>query len=208
VTIYEHIMLGVDGAMAIGLHRRWGWQIVAWSGCAAALPDWDGLTLLLGGDCYAAGHRVWGHNLLAAGLSAVILGVVLCRWDLFTRVGKAVPSSWGSVAPSKAENAVRCSWGLLLVWAAVGLAAAYAHLGLDVLFSYGRDLPVWDVPLLWPFSARGFAYPTVRWGDPVPTIIFAAGMLAMARWRSATQRIAAITLTLVAAYIVVRGTVG
>ena len=201
-------MLGVDGALAIGLHRRWGWQIVAWSGSAAALPDWDGLTLLLGGDCYAAGHRVWGHNLLAAGLSAVILGVVLCRWDLFTRVGKAVPSSWGSVAGSKSVSQARRSWGLLLVWAAIGLAAAYTHLGMDVLFSYGRDLPVWDVPLLWPFSERGFAYPTVRWGDPVPTIIFAAGMLAMARWRSATQRIAAITLTLVAAYVAVRGTMG
>jgi len=208
VTIYEHIMLGVDGAMAVGLHRRWGWQIVAWSGCAAALPDWDGLTLLFGGDCYAAGHRVWGHNLLAAGLSAVILGAVLCRCDFFTRVGRALPSSWGSVGGCKSESPVRSSWGLLPVWAVVGLAAAYSHLGLDVLFSYGHGLPVWEVPLLWPLCARGFAYPTVRWGDPVPTIIFAAGMLAMARWRSATQRIAAITLTLVAAYIAVRGTVG
>ena len=51
-------MLGVDGALAVGLHRRYGWQIVAWSGCAAVLPDWDGLTLLLGARCHAAGVTV------------------------------------------------------------------------------------------------------------------------------------------------------
>jgi len=104
VTIYEHIMLGVDGALAVGLHRRWGWQIVAWSGCAAALPDWDGLTLLFGRGCYAAGHRVWGHNLLVAGLSAVVLGVVFCRWDLITRIGRAV-GGWGK---AKRAPAIRC----------------------------------------------------------------------------------------------------
>ena len=203
MTIYEHIMLGVDGALAVGLHRRWGWQIVAWSGCAAALPDWDGLTLLFGVKAYDAGHRVWGHNLLVAGLSAVILGAVLCHWDLFTRIREALPSSWGGVGRRTLENRVRCSWGSLLVWALVGLAAAYSHLGMDVLFSYGRNLPVWDVPLLWPFSARGLAHPTIRWGDPVPTIIFASGMLAMARWRRATRGIAAVTLVAVAAYVAV-----
>jgi membrane-bound metal-dependent hydrolase YbcI (DUF457 family) len=96
---------------------------------------------------------------------------------------------------------------LLSLWAIVGLVAAYSHLAMDVLYSYGRGLPVWDVPLLWPFSARGFAYPAVPWGDPGTTLIFVAGMFAMARWRPATQQIAAITLALVAAYIVIRGLV-
>ena len=94
---------------------------------------------------------------------------------------------------------------MVLLWAIVGLAAAYSHLAMDVLFSYGRDLPVWDVPLLWPFSKKGWAVPTVPWGDPVPTVLFAAGMLAMARWRTKTQPVALGTLALVAAYIVVRG---
>ena len=97
---------------------------------------------------------------------------------------------------------------MVLLWALVGLAAAYSHLAMDVLFSVGRNLPVWDVPLLWPFSKRGVAYPMVRWGDPVPTILFAAGMLAMARWRTKTQPIALATLALVAAYIAIRGLAG
>jgi membrane-bound metal-dependent hydrolase YbcI (DUF457 family) len=208
VTIYEHVMLGVDGALAAGLYRRYGWEIVAWSGLAAALPDWDGLTLLVGSSTYAAGHRVWGHGLLVAGLAAVILGMAACRWDLFGRVRRAVLPRGAAVAARPVEEPVPSGWALLLVWAIVGLVAAYSHLAMDVLYSYGRNLPVWDVPLLWPFSTRGFAYPAVPWGDPGTTLIFAAGMLAMARWRSATQRIAAITLALVAGYIVIRGLLG
>jgi hypothetical protein len=67
---------------------------------------------------------------------------------------------------------------------------------------------VWEVPLLWPFSTRGFAYPAVPWGDPGTTLVFVAGMFATARWRSQSQRIAAITLALVAAYIAIRAAVG
>ena len=47
MTSYEHAMLGIDGALALGLHRRYGWQIVAAAGCVAVLPDWDGLSICL-----------------------------------------------------------------------------------------------------------------------------------------------------------------
>jgi len=46
MTTYEHAMLGITGALAAGLHRRYGWQIVAMAGVTAVLPDWDGLSLL------------------------------------------------------------------------------------------------------------------------------------------------------------------
>ena len=105
------------------------------------------------------------------------------------------------LTPGFAEGRAPCSWAVILLWAVVGLAGAYSHLAMDVLYSFGRNLPVWDVPILWPFSKKGFAIPTIRWGDPVPTVLFAAGMLAMARWRSSAQRIALGTLALVAAYI-------
>ncbi len=229
MTLYEHIMLGIDGAMAAGLHRRYGWQIVAWSGVAAVLPDWDGFTLLLGANRYADGHRVWGHGLLVAGALAVVLGAVACRWDLFGRVGRVLGGRLGWLGQSEAfpsdpasselGHAALCprhptscpmphSWSTLCVWATVGLAAAYSHLLTDMLYSYGRNLPVWDVPLLWPFSTRGFAYPAVPWGDPGTTLIFIAGMFAMARWRSQTQRIAAVTLALFVAHVAIRAAVG
>ena len=44
MTIYEHAMVGINGALALGLARRHGRQIVAWAG-AALLPDFGGLTI-------------------------------------------------------------------------------------------------------------------------------------------------------------------
>jgi membrane-bound metal-dependent hydrolase YbcI (DUF457 family) len=73
MTIYEHAMVGINGALALGLARRHGWQIVALAGFAAVLPDFDGLTILLGPQCYAEGHRLWAHNLLVAGLVAALM---------------------------------------------------------------------------------------------------------------------------------------
>ena len=72
MTIYEHAMVGIDGALALGLQRRHGWQIVALAGVAAVLPDFDGLTILFGIQWYAEGHRLWGHNLLVTGCAALM----------------------------------------------------------------------------------------------------------------------------------------
>ena len=97
MTTYEHAMVGIDGALALGLQRRHGWQIVALAGLAANLPDCDGLTILFGVHAYAEGHRVWAHNLLIAGLLAAIVSdgrlsnrrtdenpaVVGKRWPMF-----------------------------------------------------------------------------------------------------------------------------
>ncbi len=82
MTIFEHPMVGINAALAFGLHRRGGWRLVALAGLCAALPDWDGLPLLLGNSWYAEGHRVWGHNLLVGAATAAILATVLYRFDL------------------------------------------------------------------------------------------------------------------------------
>jgi membrane-bound metal-dependent hydrolase YbcI (DUF457 family) len=86
MTIYEHAMIGINGSLALGLQRRHGWPLVAWAGVAAVLPDFDGLAILFGLQCYAEGHRLWGHNLLVAGLTAAIAAAAVYWTDALTRV--------------------------------------------------------------------------------------------------------------------------
>ncbi len=86
MTIYEHAMVGINGMLALGLRRRHGWQIVALAGFAAVLPDFDGLTILLGPQCYAEGHRLWAHNLLVAGLAAAVVSAAAYYTDALTRI--------------------------------------------------------------------------------------------------------------------------
>ncbi len=233
MTVYEHAMLGIDGALAAGLQRRHGWQIVALAGVAALLPDFDGLTILLGLNCYAEGHRVSAHDLLVAGLAAAVVAGLAYGLDAPGRVQRWLAGR--GILPSVAEangphpgplprgegigngphsNLLQRGEGIdlrggveLALWLAVGVLAAYSHLLADVFFSAGKGQPVWGVPLGWPFSAATWAYPMVPWGDIGTTVIFAAGMFAMLRWRAWTQAIAAGTLAAVAAYVVVRGVV-
>jgi hypothetical protein len=47
MTTFEHAMLGINGVLASGIHRRFGWQIVALAGIAAVAPDWDGIPMLV-----------------------------------------------------------------------------------------------------------------------------------------------------------------
>jgi len=74
MTTIEHAMLGINGALSVGLHRRWGWQIVALAGVAATSPDWDGIFLLSNSVFLTEGHRVWGHNILVCVLVGLLLG--------------------------------------------------------------------------------------------------------------------------------------
>jgi membrane-bound metal-dependent hydrolase YbcI (DUF457 family) len=205
MTFYEHAMVGVDGALALGLNRRWGWPIVALAACESMLPDWDGLTFCFGPRCFE-GHRCWGHNFLVTGLVAAVTAAVLWRCDLITRVQRMLGRRW-AVFDVKAETscAMNRSWRVGLVWIAVGITAAWFHLAADCLFSVGRNLPVWGVPLWWPFSRQEFAWPMVPWGDVGATVVLAAGMFAMVRWPGRIQATAAATLGLLIAYVAARG---
>jgi membrane-bound metal-dependent hydrolase YbcI (DUF457 family) len=205
VTLFEHALIGIDGALAMGLQRRHGWQIVALAGIAAVLPDIDGLSILFGAQCYAGGHRVWGHNLLVTGLLAGVVSAAVYYSDVLARAQRRLGRHVQALSISNAERVPeRCSADLLL-WIAVGVAAAYSHLLADIVFSAGKDLPVWGVPLLWPFSAKEWAFPLLPWGDIGATLILATGMLAMLRWSEHARLIAAESLLATAAYLAARG---
>lgn len=206
MTIFEHAMIGINGTLALGLERRCGWPIAALAGLAAVLPDLDGLTILFGLQCYADGHRLWGHNLLVAGIAAVMFSTFAFYTDVFPKSRLWLAKHCKAFSVSDESAAVQSHHpAQLLLWIAVGVAATYSHLFADVIFSAGRNLPIWGVPLFWPFSNAAIAYPLLPWGDIGVTLVLAASMFAMLRWPRRTQAIAIASLVLTAAYIAVRG---
>lgn len=77
MTTFEHAMVGINGALAAGLHRHYQWCIAALAGLAAIAPDWDGLKILGGMHLFDHAHCAWGHSFL----TCVILGCVLAGLD-------------------------------------------------------------------------------------------------------------------------------
>jgi hypothetical protein len=150
MTFFEHAMVGVNGAMAAGLLRRRGWPIVAMAGFAALLPDWDGLTILFGASCYAAGHRVWGHNLLAAGGLAILVCGLAHRFEWPQRIQRWLGGRWQAFAlPDDRETAARP--GDWMLWPLVGVLAAYSHLLADVFSPPGATGKFGKSPCSGPF---------------------------------------------------------
>ncbi len=207
MTVYEHAMIGIDGALALGLHRRYGWQIVAFAGFAALVPDFDGLAILAGPYLYAEGHRLWGHNLLVAGLFAAVVSVVAYQADVPGKIQARLARRWKmfSLGGGQTEEPAQRCWRELCLWVLVGVAAVYSHLLMDMVFSAGKNLPIWGVPLLWPFADTVYAYPMLPWGNAGVTIIFVVSMFAMLRWREWVRTIAVVTLSAVIVYIIVCG---
>ena len=185
MTTIEHALLAVNGVLAAGCQRRYGWQLAALAAVAAVSPDWDGLTIVVSFTTFAAGHRVWGHNIWACLLTAAVIASLDYRFDLVTRVGSWLAKTFRVPVPGEAFQLRRhftlATWGM---WLAVAALAALSHLLADMLVSGTAELPPWQVHLAWPFSKRGWVFPLVRWGDPGMTLIFVAGMFAMLRWKS------------------------
>jgi membrane-bound metal-dependent hydrolase YbcI (DUF457 family) len=206
MTTFEHVLLGVNGALVLGLHERFGWQAAALAGVAAAAPDWDGLTILAGAALFADAHRVWGHNLLACALLGLAIAAFDHRYDLITRGGRLLARMLPGVAVgARVERGTR--FGRFATWTAVAVLAAVSHLAMDMLFSGTATLSDWELQLLWPFSSRGWVFPLVPWGDVGVSVIFFCGMFAMIAWRSRLRLIAGMTLLGVIAYIMARGTI-
>jgi hypothetical protein len=90
----------------------------------------------------------------------------------------------------------------------VGTAAALSHLPADLIYNGHAQLPAWPVPLLWPFSERGWQLPIVPWGDLGTTAIMLVEMFALYRWPSRAQSIAWLTLAAIAAYVGFRWLIG
>jgi hypothetical protein len=203
MTVFEHAMVGVTGAIAAGQHRRFGWPIVAATGVAAVLPDWDGVSILFGGAAFDRAHRVWGHNLLVAGLSGAAVMVCLrlfFPFEIFSKV-KSRRDPGADELPFCEPTGPCQVWP----WVVMGLFAALSHLAADLVYSGHDILSDWGIQLLWPFSDYSFAYPMVPWGDVGATLIFVVTMFAMVRWPSRAQILAAIGLVSVVSYITIRG---
>ncbi len=206
MTTYEHAMLGITGSLAAGLHVRYGWKIVALSGIAAVVPDWDGLPMLIDMAAFQQGHRVWGHNLLGCLIVAVLLGMIDYRFDLSGRVAQRLVK-FGPFRELQPHIRLREEWstGTLIVWISVAFCAALSQIPADAVVSGGKGLSDWALQPLWPFSDYQFVYAMVPWGNVGVTIIFAIGMLALFKWKTQVRPIAATTLAAVAAYIVAWG---
>jgi membrane-bound metal-dependent hydrolase YbcI (DUF457 family) len=208
MTVYEHFMVGANLVLAAGLQRRYGWRLAGLAGVAAASPDWDGLSILFGGQAYARAHRVWGHNLLIASVLGGLVGAVEYTSGLSLRIGRALrrktPPHVASIPDP--ESRVRVL-GDLVVWTSVGMVAALSHLLADYFYSRGPSLTAWPLLLLWPFSTRGWAWPLIAWGDVGATLIFIVEMFVLYRRPARAQPIAWLTPALVVGYVAARGSI-
>ena len=207
MTTFEHAMLGLNGTLAAGLQRKYGWQIAALAAAAAVVPDWDGLTLLCGAGWFARAHRAWGHNVFLAASLGAALAAADYRFDLLTRVQIAAAGRWPRLLPpaGSIRRRTQRSLGGYATWTLVGMLGSLSHLAADLVFSGGRTLADWQLQLLWPCSSRGFVYPLVPWGDAGVTLVFVAGMFALWRWPSRVELVARMTLAAAVAFIACRG---
>jgi membrane-bound metal-dependent hydrolase YbcI (DUF457 family) len=205
VTVYEHFMLGANLGLAANLHRFYGWRLVALAGAAAALPDWDGLSILFGAQAYARAHRIWGHNLLVASILGALAGGAAYAVTLSPLVRKSIARLQLRLLPAAPPPPASApSLITAAVWMGTGLIASLSHLLADYFYSGQRGGSVWPLQLLWPFSNRGWAYPVLPWGDLGATCLFIVEMFALYRWPSRARLIATITLATVVGYVVIR----
>lgn len=209
MTTFEHGMVGATCAMAIGLHERLGWKIVAVSTLASIAIVWDGLTIFYSKAAFANCHRVWGHNRLAVLASGLLVAIVDYRFDLVTRVASLFVRLSRVDLPSESlVQRIELTRDQQLTWIGVSIAAGLLHLPSDLVVSGSESLPDWKLKLLWPFSDQGWVYSMVRWGDPGITLIFVAGTFAMVTWPRRLFKVAQLTVISVIAYCVIRGNVG
>lgn len=134
------------------------------SGLAADL-DWVSYTA--GAPGFLAWHRTASHSLLGA---VAIAAAVAAAFSL-----------WGSRLPQSVPRPVRFMPALAVCAAGAGL-----HLLLDLTDSYG-------VRLLWPFSARWFAWDLTEPVDPGLLLILLAGVLLPGLLNLITEEIGART---------------
>jgi hypothetical protein len=201
MIFYEHAMLGGTLGLAVGVHCRHGWGIVA-TAAAAALPDWDAVSRLFGAETYSKVHRLWGHNALIAGSTGAACGLLGYLCHISTRVRGHVDRLLRKLEPRRYIGGgvpARFSITALAGWLIVGIVAGLSHLPADIIYG-GGSAPAWPVKVFWPFSEREWVYPVFPWGDLGVTILFIGEMFALARWPRFGTLIAWVTLAAVAVY--------
>ena len=202
MTSPEHTMVGILGAMALGLHKRFGWRIVAFAAVISNVPDMDGLPMLFDMERFESGHRVWGHNFLLIVATSICLGWTQARFKWIQKiVAYAIdflPSQVNRSQPSRHFPIP------ILVLIFVGIGFQTLHLVCDMVVSGGQGLSNWPVKPFWPIWQVGYVYPLIPWGDVGPTVVMMAGIIGIAKF-GRDQLVATLTLILLVAYMCFRG---
>jgi hypothetical protein len=205
MTTPEHTLVGIHLALACGLHRSFGWKVVALAGVASNVPDWDGLPMLFDMGRFEAGHRVWGHNVASIVLAALLLGGTQWAFDWIGTIGDWVSARFHKTIPPRPAGESRFSGAMLAVaFTCVALVAQLVHLPCDMVVSGGSGLSDWAIQPWWPFSSTAYVYPLIPWGDVGPTVILMTGMIVIAKWRARISTISALTLIVLCAYLLMR----
>jgi membrane-bound metal-dependent hydrolase YbcI (DUF457 family) len=202
MTTPEHTLVGVLGAMSLGLHTRLGWTAIAFAAVVSNVPDLDGLPMLLDMERFEAGHRVWGHNLLAIMMTTIFAAFLQFRFRWIewfaTRITPLVPSDARIQNPS---SHLQPGFTSLLL---IGLVFQSTHLLCDITVSGGQGLSDWHVKPFWPFNETAYVFPLIPWGDIGPTIIMMLGAIGIAKLGNA-KRLSIVALCVVCLYMLGRG---
>lgn len=197
MVYYDHAMLGATLAVAVGAQRRLGWPIVVFAALAGMLPDWDAASKHISQETYHIGHRVWGHNLFAATLGGILLGL-LGYW-----ISRSRPMILDNDSDALQPNGARQASGLGF-WIVLCILITLSHPLFDVLYcGWGRDVN-WPVRLLWPLVPDGFGRPWMPWGDWGASVILLVGLcvvLVVPR----RQLAACLSLSVFAIYVIIQG---
>ena len=202
MTSPEHTMVGILGAMALGLHKRFGWRIVAFAAVISNVPDMDGLPMLFDMERFESGHRVWGHNFLLIVATSICLGWTQARFKWIQKiVAYAIDFLPSEVNRSQPSRHLPIP---ILVLIFVGIGFQTLHLVCDMVVSGGQGLSNWPVKPFWPIWQVGYVYPLIPWGDIGPTVVMMAGIIGIAKF-GRDQLVATLTLILLVAYMCFRG---
>jgi hypothetical protein len=198
MVYYDHAMLGSTLGVAVGGQRRRGWPVVIFAALAGMFPDWDALSSHISHETYRIGHRAWGHNLFAATLGGILLGL-FGYWMSRSRPANLDPDSFSPEPDDEPQTAEMSFWVILCV------LVMWSHPFFDFLYC-GWDRSVdWPVRLLWPVVPVGFGRPWMPWSDWGATAILLAGLIAMILVRRYRQLTGIVFLSLLAMYVAIRG---
>jgi len=202
VTSPEHTLVGILGALSLGLHKKLGWPAVVFAGIISNVPDWDGVPMFVDMARFEAGHRVWGHNFLVIVLTSWVLAAAQFRFhvieNLVWRFRNFLPKD---VSIQNTDNAKPIPFFALL---AIALLFQSVHLVCDMVVSGGSGLSDWHVQPLWPFSNVGFVFPLIRWGDVGPTVIMMGAAIVAAKYSGRARLVASCGLASLIVYMIVQ----